>query len=65
MSVVTGSVTNADFHTKIWEVQKYPSHAKYSTATEFNKFSGEIFNAKIETNADLSNAEDRAIKNKK
>ena len=36
-----------------------------NTATEFNKFSGEIFNAKIETNADLSNAEDRAIKNKK
>ena len=36
-----------------------------NTATEFNEFSGEIFNAKIEKNADLSNAEDRAIKNKK
>ena len=36
-------VTNAALNTK----NKTPDHAKYITATEFNKFFGEIFDKKL------------------
>ena len=44
---VIGLVTNTAFNTKVEEVEKNPDYTKYITDNEFNKFSGEIFDAKL------------------
>ena len=67
---VIGLVTNTAFNTKVGEVEKNPDYTKYITDNEFNKFSGEIFDAKLKkpklvANADLVNVEQRVIENKK
>lgn len=48
MPHVRGLVTNAALNIKIGDVEnKNIDHAKYITATQFNKFSGEIFDEKL------------------
>lgn len=44
---VIGLVTNTAFNTKVGEVEKNPDYTKCITDNEFNKFSGEIFDAKL------------------
>ena len=67
---VIGLVTNTAFNTKVGEVEKNPDYTKCITDNEFNKFSGEIFDAKLKksklvANGDLANVEQRVIENKK
>lgn len=67
---VIGLVTNTAFNTKVGEVEKNPDYTKCITDNEFNKFSGEIFDAKLKksklvANRDLANVEQRVIENKK
>lgn len=67
---VIGLVTNTAFNTKVGEVEKNPDYTKCITDNEFNKFSGEIFDAKLKksklvANGDLVNVEQRVIENKK
>ena len=67
---VIGLVTNTAFNTKVGEVEKNPDYTKCITDKEFNKFSGEIFDAKLKksklvANGDLVNVEQRVIENKK
>ena len=51
-------------------MKKNPDHAKYITTTKFNKFLGEIFDAKLEkaklaTNTDLASLNNVLLKRKK
>ena len=67
---VIGLVTNTAFNTKVGEVEKNPDYTKCITDNEFNKISGEIFDAKLKksklvANGDLANVEQRVIENKK
>ena len=50
--------------------KKFSDHAKYITTAQFKKFSGKIFcaklkQAKLATNKDLTDVEQRAIENKR
>ena len=54
---VIGLVTNTAFNTKVEEVEKNPDYTKYITDNEFNKFSGEIFDANLKKSKLVANSD--------